>query len=270
MKWKAMLVLLDGALVLAFLAVLLMPLITLGPDFFGLYWNRTWPAAVAFLAVLAVVNGWFLANRRLLSSLAAGDWPALATLLEDRVFHGRWVLPLHVGLLSHAYLATSNTDGLLALEVFLAGRKTRLVGRFALAFGMPRLVGGDAAAAEQYFSGILARSDLWDREWVRWDHAFCLAQLDRRSDAQAELTGLASSSRDPVLTMLSLYLLDIYGRSDEGVRATVEGGRAKLRTRVPAPRMRRLLEQGAGNVQVAVLSKLAGEAERWLYATEGA
>jgi hypothetical protein len=268
MKWKAMLLLLDGALVIAFLAILLMPLAALGPDFFGAFWQRTWPVAAAFLVVLGVVNGWFLANRRLLSLLASGDWPALAAVLEERVFHGRFAGAMHVGILTNAYLATSNTDGLLALEAFLSDKHPRLVARFALAFGIPRLVGGDCAAAEAHFAGLLARAGLRDRDWLRWDRAFCLAQLGRREEAQAELLALAAGVRDPVLTMLSLYLLDLYGRFDDTVRERVEQGRSRLVSRMPAARMRRRLEQGAGNVQVAVLSRLAGEAERWLYAVE--
>lgn len=270
MKWKAMLALLDGALVLAFLAILLMPLFAIGPGFFELFWRRSWPVAVAFVLVLGAVNAWFLANRRLISLLQSGDWPALATLLEDRVFHGRVLLSLHVGLLANAYIAASNTDGLLALEAYLARRKSRLVGRFALAFGVPRLVGGDKTAAEAHFAGLLARGDVRDRDWVRWDRAFCLAQLGRSGEAKEELEALAASSRDPVLVLLSLYLLDLYARTDEKARRIVEEGRARLRARLSPDRMRQRVEEGAANVQVAVLARLLGQAEHWLYAAERA
>src|SRR5512136_1335735 len=122
MKWKAMLALFDGVLVACFLAIFLMPLAALGGGFFALFWRRNWPVAAVFVAVLAAVNAWFLANRRMIGLLQAGDWPALATLLEERVFHGRVPRSLHVGLLANAYLATSNLDGLAGLEAFLAKR----------------------------------------------------------------------------------------------------------------------------------------------------
>src|SRR4030042_1699981 len=76
--------------------------------------------------------------------LRSGDWPALASLLEDRVCHGGVPRSLHVALLANAYLATSNTDGLAGLEAYVGKARPGLAARHALAFGIPHLLAGDA------------------------------------------------------------------------------------------------------------------------------
>jgi hypothetical protein len=269
MKWKAMLALFDGVLAACFLAIFLMPLAALGGGFFALFWRRTWPVAAVFLAVLAAVNAWFLANRRMIGLLQAGDWPALATLLEDRVFSGRILRSLHVGLLANAYLATSNTDGLAGLEAFVGKTRPGLAARHALAFGIPHLAAGDASAAEAWFAARIGERGLRDRGWIRWNRAFCLVQLGRSADARKELDDLAVS-RDPVLAMLSLYLGEACGADDPAAVARTASGRRTLARRVSADRMQRLCAEGGGNVEVAVLSDLVDKASRWLYAEDPA
>jgi hypothetical protein len=265
MKWKAMLALFDGVLALCFLAIFLMPLAALGRDFFALFWRRNWPVAAVFLAVLVAVNAWFLANRRMIGLLQSGDWPALASLLEDRVFHGGVPRSLHVGLLANAYLATSNTDGLAGLEAYVGKARPRLTARHALAFGIPHLIAGDAGAAEAWFAERLGGRGLRDRDWVRWNRAFCLVQLHRAAEARTELDALAGS-RDPVLAMLALYLGDACAVDDPAAAERTAAGRRALATRVPAEHMRRASSEGGGNVEVAVLSNLVGKARDWLYA----
>jgi len=264
-----MLALFDGVLAACFLAIFLMPLAALGGGFFALFWRRNWPVAAVFLALLAAVNAWFIVNRRMIGLLQAGDWPALATLLEERVFAARIPQSLHVGLLANAYLAASNTDGLAGLEAFVAKRRPRLAARHALAFGIPHLVAGDAAAAEAWFAARLEERGLHDRDWVRWNRAFCLVQLRRAPEARTELDALAGS-RDPVLAMLSLYLADACPSDEPAAAERTSAGRRALAARFPAERMRRAGTEGGGNVEAAVLSGLIGKATAWLYGGDSA
>ena len=264
-----MLVLFDGVLAVCFLAIFLMPLVALGGGYFAMFWSRNWPVAAVFLAVLAAVNVWFLANRRMIGFLQAGDWPSLATLLEERVYHGRAPRSLHVGLLANAYLATSNTDALAGLEAFIGKRRPLLAARHALAFGIPHLVSRDTAAAEAWFAARLDERGLRDRDWIRWNRAFCLVQLRRIDEAQVELDSLARS-RDPVLAMLSLYLADAGAGRDAAASARTAAGRRALAARVSDERMARLAGEGGGNVEAAILTDLVARARQWLYAPDAA
>jgi hypothetical protein len=269
MKWKAMLALFDGVLVICFLAIFLMPLAALGGGFFALFWRRNWPVAAVFLAVLVAVNAWFFANRRMIGLLQAGDWPALASLLEERVFASRAPRSLHVGLLANAYLATSNTDGLAGLEAFVGKARPGLAARHVLAFGIPHLVAGDARTAEAWFAARLGERGLRDRDWVRWNRAFCLVQLGRTTEARTELDSLGGS-RDPVLAMLALYLSDACSANDPAAAERAAAGRRALAARMSAERMHRASAEESGNVEVAVLSDLIGKARDWLYAGDHA
>jgi hypothetical protein len=213
------------------------------------------------------VNLWFIENRRMIGLLQASEWPALAALLEERVFQSRVPRSLHVGLLANAYLATSNTDGLGGLEAYVGKTRPRLTARHTLAFGIPHLVARDPAAAEAWFAARLAERGLRDRGWIRWNRAFCLVQLRRTVEARAELDALAGS-RDPVLAMLSLYLADACATDDPAAAERAAAGRRALLHRVPADRMRRICSEGGGNVEVAVLSDLIAKAQAWLYAVD--
>jgi hypothetical protein len=70
--------------------------------------------------------------------------------------------------------------------------------------------------------------------------------------------------------MLSLYLGDACARDDAAAATRIEAGRLSLAARVPAERMQRICGEGGGNVEVAVLGDLVGNARSWLYAGDRA
>jgi hypothetical protein len=185
MKMKAIFIMLNAVLAVAFLVIFLTPLFLLGGDWFGVFWTRNWPIALVFAVTLGAVDLYFLMNWRLFRDLEKEEWAGVAGFLEERIFRRGRIFPGQVRLLLNTYLVTSNTEGILALEAYLVKRKPGLIRRFSLSFGIPHLLAKDPKDPEAFFRGLLDSPSVADRDWVKWNHAFSLLQMKRSEEARA-------------------------------------------------------------------------------------
>jgi hypothetical protein len=263
---KAIFIVLNAVLGAAFLVIFLTPLFLLGGDWFNLFWSRNWPIAIIFVVTLGAVDVYFLLNWRLFQGLEKEDWASVAGTLEHRIFRGGPVMASNVRILLNTYLVTSNTDGILALEAYLQKKKSTLIPRFSLAFGIPHLLSKEPGEAEAFFRRLLIQPRLADRDWVKWNHAFSLLQLRKTDEARLVLNELSDKASDPVLLILSLYLLDVLVRNDASLEAKVAARRDQLKARHTPALLQKAIEKSSGNVQVVVLSRLLQDAAQWLYA----
>ncbi len=267
MKMKAIFIVLNAALGAAFLVIFFAPLVLFGSDWFTITWARTWPIAIIFVVTLGSVDTYFLLNWTLFKGLEKEDWASVAGTLEHRIFRGGPVMASNVRILLNTYLVTSNTEGIVALEAYLQKKKATLVPKFGLAFGIPHLLSKDTAEAELFFRTLLTRPRLTDRDWVKWNHAFSLLQLKKTEDARQRLDELCEKVSDPILILLSLYLLDVLARNDSSLEAKVSARRAALKARYSPALLQKAIEKSSANMQVIVLSRLLQDAAQWLYAT---
>ena len=266
MKMKAIFLLLNIVLAVAFLVIFFTPLFLVGGDWFQVFWTRNWPIAVIFVLTMFVVDGYFLFNWRLFSGLEKENWGEVAGFLEQRIFQRGWITSPRVRLLLNTYLVTSNTQGILALEAYLAEKKPVLIPKFSLPFGIPHLLAPDPADAEAWFRGMLGQPRLAERDWVSWNHAFSLLQTRRGDEARAELTLLIDRVSDPVLLLLTMYLLDVLARDDAALESQVAAKRDHLKARHSPESIRKAIEKSSANIQVVVLSRLLQDASQWLFA----
>jgi hypothetical protein len=266
MKMKGIFILLNAVLGVAFLVIFFTPFLLLGGDWFNIFWTRNWPIAVVFVVTLAGVDTYFLLNWPLFRGLEREDWAGVAGFLEERIFHHGRVLSSHVRLLLNTYLVTSNTEGIRALEGYLVKRKPALIGRFSLPFGIPHLLAKEPSDPEAFFRNLLAAPRLSDRDWVKWNHAFSLLQLKKPDEAKGELANLAESVKEPVLLLLTLYLLDVLAKDDSAVESKVIAMREQLRSQHTPATFQKSIEKSGGNMQVVVLSRLLQDAVQWLFA----
>jgi hypothetical protein len=235
-------------------------------DWFNVFWTRNWPIAIVFVVALGGVDTYFLLNWTLFQKLEKEDWAGVAGVLEDRIFHKGRIQASGIRLLLNTYLVTSNTEGILALEAYLAKKKPVTVPKFSIAFGIPHLLAADPSDPETFFRGLLATPRLQDRDWVVWNHAFSLLQMKRSDDARTELAGLAATVSDPVLLLLSLYLLDVLAKNDAKLEVQIAEKRELLLKRHTPASLQKSIEKSGGNMQVVVLSRLLQDAVQWLFA----
>lgn len=266
MKMKAIFLLLNAVLGVAFLVIFLTPLLLVGGDWFQVFWSRNWPIAIAFALALGAIDLYFLMNWRLFTALENENWGEVAGFLEERIFRRGWITSARVRLLLNTYLVTSNTQGILALEAYLAEKKPGLIPRFSLPFGIPHLIARDPADAEAWFRGMLGQPRLAERDWVSWNHAFSLLQTRQGAEARTVLARLGERVTEPVLLLLTIYLLDALARDDAALESQVAAKRNLLRGRFTAESLRKAIEKSTANIQVVVLSRLLQDASRWLFA----
>jgi len=264
---KAIFLLLNAVLGIAFLVIFLTPLFLVGGDWFSLFWTRNWPIAVVFAVTLAAIDTYFLLNWKLFTGLEKENWAQVAGFLEGRIFRRGWITSGRVRLLLNTYLVTSNTEGILALEAYLAEKRPVLLAKFSLPFGIPHLLAKDPASSEAWFRAQLERPRLADRDWTRWNHAFCLLQARRGDEARAVLAELLERVSDPVLLLLTIYLLEAIVRANEDLEQRAAARREALRAAHTPSSIQKAIEKSGANIQVVVLSRLLQDATQWLFAS---
>ncbi|HUI69801.1 MAG TPA: hypothetical protein VL354_04725, partial [Spirochaetia bacterium] len=75
---------------------------------------------------------------------------------------------------------------------------------------------------------------------------------------------------DPVLQLLSIYLLDVVAKNDTTLESKVANLRGSLRERSTQQELTKAIEKASNNMEVIVLSRMLRDAVEWLYAAPAA
>ena len=263
MKFKLIFILFNAIILISFLAIYFMPLIMLGWDYTRVFWGRNWGLPLFFVAVIGLLNTYFILNWKVFTLLEREDWPRLISHLEHRIYKKRVILGQQVKILVNAYLVHSELEAIGKLEEFVRDRKPKLLPKSVLAFGIPYLLRNEAEEMERYFSQFV---HIRGREgpWVRWNYAFSLILKGDKKNAESALAGLCEEKTEPVLGLLSAYLL--YSLKPESDQAALAGRRRTLlRSRYTPSQWAREVERSRSSVHVVVLQKLIEEATDWMF-----
>lgn len=267
MKFKAIFILFNAVILISFLVIYFMPLIMLGWDYTRVFWEKNWGLPVLFVAIIGLLNGYFVMNWKLFHLLEREDWPELILFLEEKVYSKKLVFRQQVRILINAYLVQSNLDAIGKLESYLKREKENMIPRFALAFGVPYLLRNNGEEMTEYFSRFLEIKSK-DRYWIRWNYGFAFILQGEREKAEAALLRAAGQKREPVLSLLTFCLLDSLKPEDRETNAVVANGITELRKRFSPATWTREVEKSKNNIQVVILSRLVEEATDWLFAIE--
>ena len=265
MRFKTIFLLFNAVLTISFVLILFLPGLFMGIEYLTAFLRSNWYVGLLFAATLVVVNVCFFKNWRLFSLLEREDWYGVIDYLEHEIYGKRRVLASHVRILLNTYLVASRTDGIRKLERFLSSDSPGLVARFAVQLGVPYLLSQDTEEGEKFFGKVLSMRRVPHREWIRWNHAFCLMQQRQAEAAKGALRSVLTSHPEPVLELLTLYMLDSYGRTDAGIQTTVAEGVNRLRGKYDGQRWKRIVERTRDNVEALMLSRIIEDAARWLF-----
>jgi hypothetical protein len=270
LKFKSIYIIFNISIVFFLLAVGLLPLFILGPDFARGFWAIGWLLFVILFLALAGLNVFYFSRRRLYYLLEREDWPALQEYLEQRVISRGRYSPRMVQLLANTYLVMSDSAAVTALENKTAIAKPALIEANALVFGAARILGGDPAGAAGFFSLRLAGGKAKDLQWVRWYYGFALL-LNRQFDkAAAEFTVLAAESADALITGLSAFFLadtlQKYTENPEVCEAKAREGRERVRYSLKTIKgWNREAAKIETEVHAAIIKQYIGQAGAWLF-----
>jgi len=244
-----------------------MPILLIGQNYFSLFISKDWYVLVLFFLCIAGVNIYFILNWKLFRLLETEDWQMLSRYLEEQVYKKKRIRKIYVKMLLNVYFLNSEMDKINKLEEYLKNEKPQYLLYFSVEFGIPYLINSDAVSSESYFGKLLASRKTANVEWIRWNYAFALMQKKEFEAAKAELLKLYGESTNPLIFLLTLYLLDSFAKMDIGVKSKVDEGIKKLRNMYGLKKIDKELESNSDNIEVVILSQIIREAkERYLTA----
>lgn len=269
MKFKLIFLLFNGIVLLSFLFVFMIPVMFLGWEQSRLFWAANWPLAVLFLVVMAGLNSYFAVNWKLFSFLEAENWRGLIAYLEDRIYSQKKYRKQHVQVLINSYILVSEPDRIRELEDHLRESRSEYVPVFALQLGIPHLLQNDPLDLEAYYGNLRTDERCRDRAWIDWSYAFALLLQQRQEEAKSVLLAVPERSKEPVLRVLTYYLLDAFSTQDLEVKNRVVEGKKELRKRYTRTQFQKEIEKSRSNLQVVVLANLVNDATEWVFERSG-
>jgi len=263
-KFKTIFILFNSVIILSFLIIFFMPLIILGWEYTSVFWSKNWFLPIMFVAVLAVLNTYFLSNWRLFSLLERENWDELIALLEDGVYRKKRYRLQPLRVLINAYLVKSDIESIRKLENLLKEENGKKLEALSLQFGIPYLLKNEPDEMETYFGTYRECVSGEDKGWMDWNFAFSLLLNQKRMEAAEVLTGLLESSKSPVILLLAAYLLDGDAEADETAKKKITSTVLHLQKRYGASGLEKEVEKSRSNVEVVILSKLISDALEWM------
>lgn len=268
MKFKIIFIIFNIVIVVSFLFIFFMPAIFLGWEYSRLFWSSNWILGAAFVAVLGGLNAYFLSNWKLFEYLEREEWSSLIDYLEDQIYQKRRFNRQRIRILINAYIVSSRTEGISRLEEFLRAEKPQIIPRFSLALGVPHLLKNDPLDMELYYGELKDKKETKDPLWVRWSYAFALMLGKKTEMARSELLSISGDAKDPILRLLTAYLLDAYASQDQDVRNVVLETVRAVTGDYTLASWRKEVERQRSNIQIVVLSKLIDDATAWAFGTK--
>jgi hypothetical protein len=247
----------------------------MGPSFSITFWKMNWPLILVWVLLIAALNVYYFANKKLFLLLEKEDWPALVCYLEERVIQKGHYSSRLVRLLATSYLVLSDSASVMSLENKTAVRKPALVDAHSLVFGAARILGNDAAGALRFFKTRKDSAKAHSKDWLAWYYGFSLLLNRQVEDALREFSLLASSSRDGVVTALSSYFLAknlqiIMPQLRHEFREISELGKKRALEAMPKMEAyKREVSRLSTEIHAAAVAKFLEDAGLWLYAGNG-
>ena len=270
MKFRTIYILFNVLVIISFLFVFFLPFSLLGPEYSLSFWKENWYLALIFVAVIGMLNGFFIANWKIFDCVEREDWPSLSAYLVDKIFTRRHYHSHHVALLVNAYLLMGDVEGIRKLENELSAHRPELLRKNAVLFGVTRLLQNKPEEAETFLKNYLNTKGVDNVAWLRFDYAFSLILQHKNAGALPYIKeGLSSS--DAVLALLAAYLAggletSIVSEPERSqLRQLSIATAGRLLKRFPGKKWDREVERAKSEIHIVILSKLIDEATVWLH-----
>ncbi len=266
MKFKLIFALFNGIVIISFLFVFLMPLFVLGFEYTAGFWSQNWYLILVFVAILALLDGYFVLNWKLFQLLEKEDWKGLAAFLEARIFGKKHFSDQNIRLLCNSWVVQGQALEIMRLEKIIRENRPGLIRRHGLLLGIPYLLKNETQAMLAFFEPLAADTKASDREWLRFNLAFGLLAERRLPEAVAILQELATQKKETIIQLLSLYLLDSQtdaASSDHAKNQFLYC--ADFRKRFSKSSLVKLIDRSKENLEVIILYKVIMEAVEWMF-----
>jgi hypothetical protein len=268
-KFKTIFILFNAILIFSFAFIFIMPFMLLGMQYSLQFWSQNWPMVVFFIVVLAGFNLFFSMNWKLFTLLESEDWNALGALLGDMVFSRKRYGRRTVRLLVNTALLRGDSQVIERLESVLRAEKPGALRRDAVLFGAARLLRNDALASERFLAEFADGKGVENPAWLQFYYSFSLVLCKHIDQALPRLEAMMGS-RDPIMALLSAYLLGTVGAAGaestekQRLNDVTSARRTEIARRFSQDRWMREVERAKSEVHIVILSRIIDEATAWL------
>ena len=270
MKFKYLVITFNVIFVIFLLCVSLMPIFLVGPGFAVNFWKAAWPIGLILLLVLISLNGFFIANYRLLRLMEREDWPALAYYLEEKVFTKKRYNSKNIRLLANSYLVMCDFPSISKLENNVTAARPVSIEKNLLVFGAAKILNGDHKGAAIFLKKYLDKGKVREEQWVRWFYGFSQMLDGDFGKAESEFMSLAAASNDALIAGLASYflatVLEKHSLKPEECRSNSGNGSERVRkTHKNIEAWKKEAENAGTEVHTAIIRKYIDEAGEWLF-----
>ena len=266
MKFKTLFFLFNFILLLSFAFIFLMPLPVLGWEYALSFWKQNWLIAVLFIVVLGGIDSYFFVQWPLYRRLEREDWSGLKDLLESQWKHkGRLSLG-RTRIYLNSLLIEQKPNAIAAVRLRCLENRSKFLPKIALSLGLPLVLEGNADGIEEFFGPLVENKKAGgDLPWIRWSVGFGRLLKKDADGARPLLERGLTEKKNPLLRLLSLYLLENCGVGNPEVAARVEQERLRLKTQF-TPKEWQSHHDGLKEKIILVLfmEKLIADARTWL------
>jgi len=268
-KFKLIFLLFNLLILLSFAVVIIMPFMMLGAEYSRTFWASSWYLPVLFLLVIVGIDGYFFMNWRLFTLLESENWQELLRFLEQEVMQKGHTRRSYIKTLINAYFVTGNVSKIEPLEEYLRAKRPKLVKKFALELGMPKVLHKNHADMVKFFYEF-KEEKVPHQQWIRFLYAFGSLMKHEHSEGREELLALSHEVRDPVLKILVLYTLDPFKTLDDEVLGRVERQREEIQQHSSEEQLKKSIEKRKDNIAVVVMTPLIQDAIKWVFTRSAA
>ena len=130
--------------------------------------------------------------------------------------------------------------------------------RLVMPLGIYYLLANEPESMTEYFSKYKDER-VKDAGWIRWAYAFSCLLAEDSDGARSYLEKNLPNDRDPILLLLTLYLLDSISPGEHSEKVE------RFRSRYTLAKVEDEIEKQRANVHVVILARLIEKAKDWLY-----
>ena len=264
-KFKTIFIFFNSILIFSFFFIFFMPFFIIGRDYALQFWNQNWYLAFLFVLVIGGMNGYFLKNWKLFSLMEEENWRGIQKYLEGKLEAGKKIGEQEARILMNTYMVLGQAEKLLDLSKTLQTRSPRLFRNLAVELGVPYLLRNDPEGLAHYYQPLYAEKLVKQQNWARFSWALALLFAHRFSEARTELEAFQDTSEEPILFLLSMYLLSTLKGENPLEQARIQEQCVWFRSKYSPKQWARYVDRFRENLMVLVLSKFIQDATAWMY-----
>lgn len=236
----------------------------LGWEYTRGFWASNWYLPVIFIAIMAILNAYFISNWKLFTLLEREDWKSILSYTYDKLNSGK-IKKQYIKIFINAALVNSDLESIKKVKELVWEKRPSWKEEFVLYFGLPYLLENEPAEMIGYYKDFLEIKTN-ERQWVLWNYAFAQMLSKKFDEAKIQLKELGEIAEDPLVLALTGYMVNGFSAAEDQDMKTLENKiKTSLLEKYPREKWKAAVEKSREHVQAAVLSKLIIDAENWLY-----